>query len=62
MKPPASRSKRHRAYRKTGFHGIETARSKGGLSALDGRSALARAVRDWRAAVAADLGGSLSSV
>jgi len=30
---------------------------RAGLSALDGRSALARAVRDWRAAVAADLGG-----
>jgi hypothetical protein len=49
--------KSRRAYRKSGFHGTSTALSRSGLSALDGRSALARSVRDWKAAVAEDLGG-----
>lgn len=57
MKPPRSRLKGRRAYRKSGFHRMNTAMSQRGLSALDGRSAIARAVRDWRAAVASDLGG-----
>lgn len=45
-------AKRPRAYRISGFHRMERKLSKGGLSALDGRSAIARSVRDWRAAVA----------
>lgn len=55
--PTPSATKRARAYRTSGFHGMERKLSRGGLSMLDGRSALARSVRDWRADVAADLGG-----
>lgn len=57
MKAAGSSSKRRRAYRKSGFHATKAALSRRGLSALDGRSAIARAVRDWRASVASDLGG-----
>ena len=57
VKATQPRQKRPRAYRKSGFHGTQRALSKGGISALDGRSAIARAVRDWRASVAGDLGG-----
>jgi len=57
MKAPQPPTKRPRAYRKSGFHGTQRALSKRGISALDGRSAIARAVRDWRASVAGDLGG-----
>jgi hypothetical protein len=57
MKPSGSPLKRRRAYRKSGFHTTKAALSRRGISALDGRSAIARAVKDWRAAVAVDLGG-----
>jgi hypothetical protein len=57
MKPVLRHRKGRRAYRMTGFHAQVKALSRRGLSALDGRSALARAVRDWRAAVMVDLGG-----
>lgn len=57
MKPTAKPSKRPRPYRKSGLHAAKAALSKRGLSALDGRSAIARAVRAWWAAVASDLGG-----
>jgi hypothetical protein len=56
MKDVANRQERARPYRKSGFHGLERALTKGGLSALDGRSAAARAVGRWKAAVEADLG------
>ncbi len=49
--------KRPREYRLSGFHAAKGAMSKAGPRAIDGRSALARQVRDWRAAVASDLGG-----
>lgn len=49
--------KRPRKYRLSGFHAAKGAMSKGGISTIDGRSVLARQVRDWRAAVASDLGG-----
>jgi hypothetical protein len=60
MKPqaPGTPAKGPRGYRRSGFHTAKGALSRRGLSALDGRSAIARAVRDWRAAVAADLGGA----
>ena len=57
MKPARTPQKRPRKYQKHGLHGAQRALSKRGISALDGRSAIARAVRDWRAAVASDLGG-----
>lgn len=57
MKPARSSTKARRPYRKSGYHATKAALSKRGLSALDGRSALARTVRDWRADVASDLGG-----
>lgn len=57
MKPAAKPSKRPRPYRKSGVFAAKAALSKRGLSALDGRSAIARAVRAWQQAVAADLGG-----
>jgi hypothetical protein len=57
---PKSAPRQRRAYRKSGFHGTAAALSRSGLSALDGRSALARAVRDWKAAVAEDLGGDVT--
>lgn len=57
MKPAGSTAKARRGYRKSGIHSAEKALSRRGLSALDGPSAIARAVRDWRTAVAGDLGG-----
>ena len=60
MTPPESKPKRRRPYRKSGFHSSATALSTRGLSALDGRSAEARSLRDWKAQIAADLGDDLS--
>lgn len=40
---------------------MERALSRGGLSALDGRSAAARAVARWKADVEADLAGDLTT-
>ncbi|MBI3932396.1 MAG: hypothetical protein HY317_03195 [Acidobacteria bacterium] len=57
MKPTPPPRKTRRGYVQSGFHRTKAALSNRGISALDGRSALARAVRDWRAAVASDLGG-----
>jgi hypothetical protein len=59
MKPALTPRKRPRQYGKHGLHRAVTALSRRGLSALDGRSALARGVRDWRLAVATDLGGEV---
>jgi hypothetical protein len=42
---------------KRAFRTVERALTKGGLSALDGRSSAARAVSAWKQAVAEDLGG-----
>jgi hypothetical protein len=39
----------------------KAALSKGGLTALDGRSAEARALKAWKAEIVADLGGDLSA-
>ena len=50
-----------RAYRISGFHSQEKALSHAGLSALDGRSAQARALKVWKAQVAGDLGDDLSA-
>jgi hypothetical protein len=61
VKPAASRPKRRRAYRVSGFHALVAATSRAGLSALDGRSSTARAIRLWQAQVAADLGDDLSA-
>ena len=57
MKPAASSQKGRRPYAKSGVHAAKAALSRKGLAAIDGRSALARTVRDWRAEVEADLGG-----
>lgn len=55
------RPKHSRAYRLSGFHGMQAALTKRGISALDGRSASARHVARWKADVTADLGGDLST-
>lgn len=54
----------HEARRQGGkpaFRGLERTLYDSGLSALDGRSKAARAVRDWKAGVESDLGGELST-
>jgi hypothetical protein len=56
-KPAGSQRKSPRTYTSTGLYTAERRMSEKGLSALDGRSAIARAVRGWRAEVAQDLGG-----
>ncbi len=56
-----SRSRRRRAYRKSGFHAMAASLSRDGLSALDGRSTQARAIKVWKAQVSADLGDDLSA-
>ena len=61
MKPAGSRPKARRAYLKHGLHGAQRALSKRGISALDGRSVEARALKLWKAQVAADLGDDLSA-
>jgi hypothetical protein len=61
MKSAEPRPKHARAYRVSGFHGMQAALTKRGLSALDGRSASARHVARWKADVTADLGGDLST-
>lgn len=61
MKATRSRSKRPRPYRKSGFHALVKAASRAGLSAPDGRSTQARALKVWKAQVAADLGDDLSA-
>src|SRR5262249_2856342 len=42
---------------KTGWRGLKRAVAVRGLNALDGRSAAVRLVREWQAAITADLGG-----
>jgi hypothetical protein len=61
MKPSGPRPKHPRAYRVSGFHALVAATSRAGLSALDGRSSTARAIRLWQAQIASDLGDELSS-
>ena len=53
--------KRPRGYRVSGFPAMKVALSRRGLSALDGRSAAARAVSRWRSATLSDLGDDLST-
>lgn len=49
-----------RAYRKSGVFGLKRALKRRGIRAMDGRSVAARAVKEWRRDVEADLGGDLS--
>ncbi len=60
MRPGRKVQKARRAYRVSGFHALVAAVSRDGLSALDGRSSEARAIRLWKAQVTADLGDDLS--
>jgi len=53
--------KAKRSYRKTGEHSLRRALNARGIDGLDGRTALARLVNDFRASVASDLGGDLSA-
>jgi hypothetical protein len=61
VKPVQPRPKHPRPYRKSGFHALVRATTRAGLSALDGRSSTARAIKLWKAQMAADLGDGLSS-
>jgi hypothetical protein len=61
MKASPSRPKARRQYRVSGFHALVAAVQRDGLSALDGRSSEARAIRLWKAQVSADLGDDLSA-
>jgi hypothetical protein len=61
MKAAPPRQMARRAYRKSGFHALVRATSRAGLSALDGRSSAARAIKLWKAQVSADLGDNLSA-
>lgn len=61
MKAPGSPQEPRRAYRVSGFHSRKRVVSGRGLSALDGRSAEARALKAWRADVERDLGGNVST-
>jgi hypothetical protein len=61
VKAARSRLKRPRPYRVSGFHALVRATTSKGLSALDGRSTQARALKVWKAQVAADLGDDLTA-
>lgn len=61
MTAPATPRRRPRPYRRTGFHALVAATTRDGLSALDGRSTQARAIKLWTQQVTADLGGDLSA-
>jgi hypothetical protein len=50
--------KANRNARKHGFHSAKAALSEFGQRAIDGRSALGRALGEWREQIVADLGGS----
>src|SRR5262245_31228771 len=60
-KGPGRPQRSRRPYRMSGFHAMVAATSHAGLSALDGRSSAARAIRQWQAQVSADLGDDLSA-
>jgi hypothetical protein len=53
--------KRRRPYRHSGFHALVAATKRDGVSAMDGRSTTARALKLWKTQVAADLGDDLSA-
>jgi hypothetical protein len=57
MEATEGRSKRPRPYMKTGVFSLKKALKLKGIKAIDQRSVAARAVNEWRASVAVDLGG-----
>ena len=57
MRPVEPRRKSPRPYVKTGVFRLKRVLKERGIKALDGRSTAARAIKEWRASVEADLGG-----